>query len=244
MFHTLPAINCLIFLKLARPWETSVETKRALEEIQKRCNTCQNFSYTPIIFKVSLPNSSELNFSDEFSIDLMFLDSNAVLHNVDTDTHFYAARFLDPSGELCRQSVDGISLAFVQACCTSYTGFLDRLRTDLGSVFTSDRWKKLTNLNGIEARLSSVGANRSLGIGERLYEPLRRFHWKMRNDYPYVSGCIALELASKTMNGTIGENGPVPTCIIFGIIARFPIISTQFHTQEKIWKLLLLLKQI
>jgi hypothetical protein len=49
-------------------------------------------------FKVSIPED-DLVFGDEVSIDLMFLDGNAVLHVVDTATRFSAAAFLDAHDE-------------------------------------------------------------------------------------------------------------------------------------------------
>lgn len=38
------------------------------------------------------------------------------------------------------QSVEGIWLTFVMTWCTIYTGYPNRLRTDQGFVFTSERW--------------------------------------------------------------------------------------------------------
>lgn len=96
----------------------------------------------------------------------MSLEGKAVLHITYTATHFSAAPVLDSSRDSYGQSVDGISLALVQTWCTNYTGFLNRLRTDQHSVFTSRRWKKLTNLNRIKLQLSGVQvqAHSSLGI--------------------------------------------------------------------------------
>ena len=90
-----------------------------------------------------------------------------MLHIVDSATHFSAARFLDSHSETYVQSTEGVWLAFMQTWVTLYTGYPNRLRTDQGSIFTSPRWRELTDLNGVQLRLSGVRAHSSLGIGER-----------------------------------------------------------------------------
>ena len=109
---------------------------------------------------------------------------------------------------------------------TMYTGYPNRLRTDQGSVFTSQRWKQLTDLQGILLRLSGVKAHSSLGIGERLHEPLRRIYTKISHHKPHVDKSYVLKVAVKAMNDTMGENGLVPSRLVFGIIPRFPILNT------------------
>lgn len=230
-FSHLASDKLFNLLKLARPWETNAETKRILDEIQNMCNTFQRISHAPIRFKVSLPSIEYLKFGDKLSLDLMLLNERAVLHVVDTATRFSAATFLDSNGESYGQSVEGLWLAFVQTWCTVYPGYPNRLRTDQGSVFTSIRWKQLTDLNGIELRIFGVQAHSSLEIGERLHEPLRRIYQKIRQDYPNVVPGLVLKVAVKAMNDTIGENGLVPTRLVFGVIPRVPIISTELPTQ-------------
>ena len=225
-------------LKLARPWETDDNTKALLEEIAKNCDTCQRFTSPPVRFKASLPTEEDLVFGDELSIDLMFLDGKAVLHIVDTATRFSAATFLDSHGEKYGQSVEGIWLAFVMTWATMYTGYPNRLRTDQGSVFTSQRWKQLTDLQGIQLRLSGVKAHSSLGIGERLHEPLRRIYNKISHHKPHVDKSYVLKVAVKAMNDTMGENGLVPSRLVFGIIPRFPILNTDLPNQKDLMELI------
>ena len=71
----------------------------------------------------------------------MFIEGKAILHIVNKDTRFSAAAFLDSEGEKIGQSVDCIWTAFVMTLCTMYSGYPNRMRTDQGSVFTSERWK-------------------------------------------------------------------------------------------------------
>ena len=220
-------------LKLARPAETNSDTRELLQEIADHCDTCQRYSSPPLRFKASMPDESELVFGDELSIDLMFLDGKAVLHIIDTATRFSAATFLDSHGETYGQSVDGIWLAFCMTWCTMYTGYPNRLRTDQGSVFTSDRWRKIAESNGIQLRLSGVKAHSSLGIGEKLHGPLRRIYNKVVASHPTLPKQFCLRIANKAMNDTIGENGLVPSRLVFGIIPRYPILNTDLPNQKE-----------
>lgn len=69
----------------------------------------------------------------------MFIGGMAIHHFVDTTTKFSSATFLDPDGETYDQTVEGIWLALVMTWAILYTEFPDQLRTDQGSVISSDR---------------------------------------------------------------------------------------------------------
>lgn len=86
----------------------------------------------------------------------MFFDGKAVLHIVDIATHFSAATFLDSHGSSFRPSVQEIRLAFFMTRYLVYTGYSNRLRTDQGFVFFSERWKQLSDFNGIQLRVSEL----------------------------------------------------------------------------------------
>ena len=205
-------------LKKARPDETDSKTKAILQEIEQRCEPCQRIARAPIRFKVSLPDEIDLKFCDEVSMDLMFLDGKAVLHVIDTAMHFSAATFLDSHVQTYGQTSEGIWLAFLEIWCTTYLGYPNRMRTDLGSAFTSEKWRHYTNSCGIKLRLSGAQAHNSLGIGERYHEPLRRIYRKISIDFPNVSPQILLKIAVKAMNDTMGESGKVPSLLVFGTI--------------------------
>lgn len=52
-----------------------------------------------------------------------------------------------------------------------YTCYLNILRTDQGSVFTSGRFKYLTNIFGAELRISGFKAHNALGMVQRQHDP-------------------------------------------------------------------------
>ena len=224
----------LNLLKRARPADLDPQTRSILREISESCDTFQRLGPRPIRFKATLPSVDDIIFGEELSIDLMFIDSEAILHVVDSATRFSSATFL----KYYEQSVEGIWLAFIEAWRTIYTRYPNRLRTDAGSVFTSPRWKDLTDMSGIELRISGVEAHNSFGIGERLHALLRCIYRKIKNDFPQISPDILLELTVKAMNDTNGENGLVPSLLVFGIIPRFPIISSHLPTHRQRMKVL------
>lgn len=94
-----PAANeSLNLFKLARLWDSDSQTRQIPEEINDRCNTCQHFTTPLVRFKASLPIEANIFFGEELSIDVMFLDENALLHAVDTATTFSAETFLGSHG--------------------------------------------------------------------------------------------------------------------------------------------------
>lgn len=147
-----------------------------MEEITKNCDNFQRFSTEPLRFEESLSEEPQLVFQDEILLDLPFIDGRAIFYIVDTATHFSAATFLYSHGEIYGQTVEGISLAFVMTCVTLYVEYPNQLRTEKRSVFTSDRWRKLGKINGIELCHSGVKVQSSLGIRERYHESLRRIY--------------------------------------------------------------------
>lgn len=179
-------------------------------------------------FEVTLPNEDRIVFGSDLSLDLMFINGKALLHIVDTATKFSSATFLDKYG----QSTTGIWNAFIDSWCTRYTGNPDRILSDSGSVLTSKAWGQLAEMTGATIRISGMEAHNSLGIGERLHAPLRRIFYKTQTDFPKLRKELLLKIAIKEMNDTVGEDGLVPSLLVFGIIPRFPIINTSLPNQR------------
>lgn len=125
----------------------------------------------------------------------MFLDGKAVLHIIDTVTRFLAATFLDTYGAKFGQSVEGIWLVFVMTWCNIYTEYLNKLKTDQGSVLTSVCWKQLPYVSDLQLRLSGVSAHSSRGIVERYHELLGRIHRKINFDHPRIHPPLILRVA-------------------------------------------------
>lgn len=133
------------------------------------------------MFRASIP-PDKFVFGDGLSIDLMWIDGEVVLRVIDEETKLYEIDFRDKYG----QSVEGLWTAFIESWCTIYRGFLIRLRTDAGSVFTSSRWTEVTDSTGITMRISGVESHDPLGSGEVLYDTLRRILRKVQHDHPDI----------------------------------------------------------
>lgn len=152
---------------------------------------------------------------------------------VDKEIHFSTVTFSDSYGSIYGQSVDGIWKALVEISCTIYPRFPKRLRTGQGSVLNSDHWKQLIHISAIEFRLSGAHAHTYLEIGERLHRPLRQIFRKTRHDYPDVSQRLILKPSVKETDDTINENGLAPSRLIFGMIYRFAIRSTDIPAKKE-----------
>jgi hypothetical protein len=168
----------------------------------------------------------------------MFIDRSAILHAVDTATRFSASTFLDKHGYAYGQSVDGVWAAFLECWATVYSGYPNKIRTDAGSIFVSPRWRECTDMAGMLLQISGVESHNSLGLGERMHEPLRRIYRKVSYDFPTAPPAIVLKCATKALNDTMGENGLVPSLLVFGIVPMFPILSSKLPEQQERMRLL------
>lgn len=159
-------------------------------------------------------------------MDVIFLRKKEVLHVEDTAAHFFATTFLDTHGAEFGGSVDSTWILLVINWGLKYTEYQSRLCTDQGSVFRSERKKKLADLNGTQLHLSEIDSHSSLERGERYHERLRGIYRKLKCTHPQVPPFYLLKTAIMLICDIMGENELVPFCILFGII---PIFSTFKH---------------
>jgi hypothetical protein len=52
-------------------------------------------------------------------------------------------------------------------------------------------------------------------------------------DYPHIPPRTDLKLAMKSMNDTIGENGLVPSILVFGVAPKYSTLSTKLPNQKE-----------
>jgi hypothetical protein len=71
-----------------------------------------------------------------------------------------------------------------------------------------------------------------------MHGPLRRIYRKVSFDFPAAPPEMILKCATKALNDTMGENGLVPSLLIFGIIPRFPILATDLPEQRERMRIL------
>ena len=178
-----------------------------LEDISERCNTCQFSAQNPRRFTAFIPDG--IVFNRTVILDLMWIHSNPVLHVIDKDTHYSAARFLEG------KSTEQVWQTFLLCWVSTYVGYPDILKADAGSVFTSRKWNKLTAEVGVAVEIAGVESSNSMGVGERYHDPLRRIYDKVLASHPGHTKEVILALADKGMKDTLGPEGLVPSLLVF-----------------------------
>lgn len=176
--------------------------------------------------------SNEIIFNHKVAIYLFWVAKNPVLHVVDTHTG-YQNVILPKS-----LSASEIWDAFLEAWVTVYVGYPNRIRADQGSVFTFRFWNDVTALNGIKLQFSGVEIHNSLGIGERYHALLRRTFRVIRACYLKLNPEVALRLAVKAANDTLGPDGHVPSRLVYGVDPSFPVVNARLPAQRERMKAL------
>lgn len=72
-------------------------------------------------------------------------------------------------------------------------------------MFSSYRWKQLTNNNGIELLSSGAKAHSSLGIAEKRHVHLQRIYSKLHHEYLHMPILFEFKVSVKSMNCTTSE---------------------------------------
>ena len=154
-------------MRRSGPNSCSPQDLRQIQEIITKCDVCQRLSRAPSRFRVSLPMENVV-FNRILCVEIMYLESNPVLHCVDRETKFNAATFLpDETTETAWQTYQRIwSLLYV--------GHTEHMHADQGPQFKSRRWEGLCHLAAINLTLSGVEEHNALGEGERYHSYLRQ----------------------------------------------------------------------
>ena len=80
-------------LKKASPDHIDDKTRKLLDDIVARCNSCQRMAKKPFVFQVTMPDN--IVFNHEVYLDLAWIEPRPrkpILHVVDRGTHFSAAQ--------------------------------------------------------------------------------------------------------------------------------------------------------
>lgn len=86
--------------------------------------------------------------------------------------------------------------------------------------------------------MSGVESHNSIGDGERYHDPLRRIYQKIRFSEPGLELELVMRLAVKAMNDTMNPEGLVPSLLVFGVLPRFPPMSSELPRQQEIMRAL------
>jgi len=181
--------------------------------IEEFCHYCQIKDQAPRRFKFSLKDDKE--FNNEIVVDIMYLESNPVLHVIDWATAFQAARFLESMSAL--HTWEALRPCWIY----TYLGPPDAVTHDPGTNLASTESKASAKLMGITCVQIPIGAHHSIGKVERYHAPLRRaFEIITAELGNAVSRDVRLQMALKACNDTTGPDGLVPTLLVFGAYPR------------------------
>lgn len=230
-FHHPSAKRLYKLLRRARPDETTSQTLRQLHEIGQKCTPCKVHSTRPYHFRVSIP-LNDIIFNHELAMDLLWLEGIPVLHIVDTHTNIQNA--IIPNGKSSLELWE----AFMEGWSTIYVGNPNRVRVDRDKTFTSKEWTKLAEEGGISIQLSPIESHNSIGQGETYHHHLRRIFNILHTAKPATDPDLLLRYAIKGINDTMGENGLVPTQLVFGCMPSFPVTRLQTPKQKERMRLL------
>lgn len=118
-------------LRQAHDPQANKETLERLEEVTASCDTCQLLAKEPTRFRVSLP-SEDIVFSRTVMFDLMWLESEPILHVVGKDTGFNAAAFTRDG-----KTADSAWNVYPRIWVCPNAGRSDVMNTDQGPQLTS-----------------------------------------------------------------------------------------------------------
>eukprot|EP00171_Calliarthron_tuberculosum_P008498 IDg8498t1 len=149
-------------------------------------------------------------------------------------THYGAAQFLE------KVDTDSVWNALLKCWVLVYAGMPDIFFCDQGSVFTSKKWEKLSEENGVMLKFSGTQHHNGLAIVERYHAPLRTIYRRVKIECPELGSGLILQSAVKAMNDTVGPEGLVPSLLVYGIPPRYtpaglsPMLLDQRQRHEAI----------
>jgi hypothetical protein len=97
----------------------------------------------------------------------------------------------------------------------TYLGPLDQITTNAGKNFISKEFNQYATAISTKVKIVPIKAHNSIGIVKRYYKPIRRAYTIITAKIPDISKDIALQMAFKAINDTIGLNSLVPTLLVY-----------------------------
>ena len=85
----------------------------------------------------------------------------------------------------------------------------------------------VATLHDIKVDSTGIEAHSSFGIGEQYHQPLRQTFRNIMADHEMTDRVLALPLAVKAMNDTLGAEGLVPSVIVIGQYPNLNILSSK-----------------
>ena len=98
-----PANKALVrLLDKANPASVNEEVKESLKEIVRKCKPCQTFTPRSTQYRVALP-MHEIVFNHEIEVDVMWVDSEPILHLITRVTRYSVCKYIT-----CSQTAENL----------------------------------------------------------------------------------------------------------------------------------------
>ena len=186
---------------------------QALQHLTRYCEHCQKYGKSPGRFNFNI-KEDDINFNFNVIVDILYIQGKPVLHLVDEATRFQAGRWLKDIS--ARHVWDQLRTCWID----TYLGPPDIISSDTGKQFTSREFKQYAANMGIVIKNVPVEAHHSIGMVERYHGPLHRVYNIITSEIPGIDPALALQMAFKAINDSVGPNGLVPTLLVFGAYPR------------------------
>jgi hypothetical protein len=110
--------------------------KAVLKKLTKFCTFCQKHAKSSERFKIILKDDVNFNFNYSVIIDVMYIDSNLILHVVDDVTRFQAAKWLQ--NIFAKHIWNMLCLCWIDV----YLSLSDHILTDVDKNFASKEFRQ------------------------------------------------------------------------------------------------------
>lgn len=137
-------------------------------------------------------------------MNVMYLDGKSVLHITDEGTRFSAAKFL-PDVLTCN-----VYRIMLEGLVTITTGLSHKFLVVQGSNFGT-LFADMASVGNVTIERTPIQSHKSLGLGERYSEQLRRSFRKLKLDHQSEFTAVFLAISIKALNITLGADGLVPS---------------------------------
>ena len=207
MLNLLQKVNC-----------NDKETKKLVETIYGKCNTCKLFTTTPPRPVVSLPAASE--FSQVLTLDLKEIkvqNYKFILHMIDGFTRFAVSVFI-------RDKKPETILHNVMRHWISYFGRPGKIWTDVGGEFNNDIIRQLGETIGTRVETGAGYSAWMNGLNERNHCIVDRCFGKIMTDFPKMDPSIALAWAVTAKNSYPMHGGFSSYQLVYGKNPKLPNI--------------------
>lgn len=161
-----PSANKLVnLLEKSDTDEATQETRDILDKISRQCRLCQRHNQARRRFRFTIRDDAHFNHS--LYTDVFFILKRPILHVVDEEKRFQAARLLKDS------SSDSVWRALRRCWIDTYLGTPDVIDHDAAKNFLSRVFTANVDLLYIRCKSVSIEASNTLSVVERYHEPLR-----------------------------------------------------------------------